>query len=122
MGRYYNGDINGKFGFGSQPSSDGEYFGAEGLEANVIDYCIDNKDIPEALEKLQKLILRYRKETGNTTLTKYSTTDEFWDTVDQDWYQDSKNGLLCGRIHMGLEIAKFHRENPDSPIYFEAEL
>jgi hypothetical protein len=122
MGRYYNGDINGKFGFGSQPSSDGEYFGAHDQEPNYIDYCIEKDAIPEALEKLQKLILQYRKETGNTTLTKYSTTDEFRNTVDQDWYQDSKNGLLCGRIHMGLEIAKFHRENPNSPIYFEAEL
>ena len=28
MGRYYNGDISGKFGFASQSSSDGEYFGA----------------------------------------------------------------------------------------------
>jgi len=28
MGRYYNGDVEGKFWFGVQSSSDGEFFGA----------------------------------------------------------------------------------------------
>ena len=32
MGRYYSGDIEGKFWFGVQSSTDGEFFGAEEQE------------------------------------------------------------------------------------------
>ena len=30
MGRYYNGDIEGKFWFGVQASNDADFFGSEG--------------------------------------------------------------------------------------------
>lgn len=122
MGRYYNGDINGKFGFGSQDSTDGEYFGAWETEGTVIDYCINNDDIPEAIDKLKELIIEFRADTGNKTLTTTTTQDEFWDMVDTTWYQDTAHGLLASRIAMGLEIAQFNRNNPDDDIYFTAEL
>ena len=36
MGRYYNGDIEGKFWFGVQSSDDGDFFGSKGEEPNHI--------------------------------------------------------------------------------------
>ena len=122
MGRYYSGDINGKFGFGSQDSTDGEYFGAINLDYSHIPYMIPSKEIPKAIRKLRGLIDQYRKETGNTTLTLDTTGEEFGEMIDIDWYQDSKNGLLASRIYMGIEILKFSRECPGQDIYFDAEI
>jgi len=47
MGRYYNGDIEGKFWFAVQSSDDGEFFGAQGSEPNYIDYYVDDIDAVE---------------------------------------------------------------------------
>ena len=44
MGRYYNGDIEGKFMFGVQCSTSGERFGAQEVASNWIDYEIDRDD------------------------------------------------------------------------------
>lgn len=38
MGRYYTGDINGKFWFGVQSSDDASFFGGDECEPNYIEY------------------------------------------------------------------------------------
>ena len=35
MGRYYNGDIEGKFWFAVQSSNDADFFGCEGESHNI---------------------------------------------------------------------------------------
>jgi hypothetical protein len=50
MGRYYNGDIEGKFWFGVQPSNDADFFGVEGTEPNYLEYYYTSDDI-EGIEK-----------------------------------------------------------------------
>jgi len=50
MGRYYSGDIEGKFWFGTQPSNDAEQFGANQVESNYINYYVD--DIQEVKSRL----------------------------------------------------------------------
>ena len=35
MGRYYNGDIEGKFWFGVQSSDDADFFGKEGEPSHI---------------------------------------------------------------------------------------
>src|ERR1017187_9783177 len=41
MGRYYSGDIEGKFWFGVQSSDDASFFGGEEIEPNHVEYCFD---------------------------------------------------------------------------------
>ena len=55
MGRYYQGDINGKFVFGSQSSDAADRFGVEGQNPGYLDYCYDTDDL-EKLETELKLI------------------------------------------------------------------
>lgn len=43
MGRFYQGDIEGKFWVGVQPSDDADFFGVEGIE-------VEDSDEPEALD------------------------------------------------------------------------
>ena len=45
MGRYYSGDIEGKFWFGIQPSDDASFFGGEELEPSCISYYFDEGDM-----------------------------------------------------------------------------
>jgi len=45
MGRYYYGDIEGKFWFAVQPSTDPEFFGMEEYEHNFVNYYINETDI-----------------------------------------------------------------------------
>ena len=54
MGRYYSGDIEGKFWFGVQPSDDGEFFGAVASEPSTIDYLVE--DIEEVKRGLNKCL------------------------------------------------------------------
>jgi hypothetical protein len=43
MGRYYTGDIEGKFMFGVQSSDDANFFGVEG-ESRSLDYYYSEED------------------------------------------------------------------------------
>ena len=52
MGRYYSGDIEGKFWFRVQSSGDGEFFGCEANVLTIIDYYAE--DLEEAEIGLQK--------------------------------------------------------------------
>jgi len=44
MGRYYDGDIEGKFWFAIQSSDDGEFFGAEPQETDYIPYYLSKEN------------------------------------------------------------------------------
>ena len=44
MGRYYQGDIEGKFWFGVQSSTDADYFGVEGTQPGCLDYHFEGDD------------------------------------------------------------------------------
>ena len=54
MGRYYNGDIEGKFWFAVQSSDDADFFGSEGCEPNYLDYYFDEDHLPDIKDGLQK--------------------------------------------------------------------
>lgn len=64
MGRYYEGDIEGKFWFGIQSSNDADFFGSAGFQPDYLEYYFDE----EHLDKIQKGLdecsqhLDYRKD------------------------------------------------------------
>ena len=53
MGRYYDGDIEGKFWFGIQDSSDGDFFGKNHV-VSEIGWEYSKKDLPKIEEGLEK--------------------------------------------------------------------
>lgn len=57
MGRYYSGDIEGKFWFGVQSSSAADRFGVEGYEPNYINYCFQKEDLPKVTKELKLIRL-----------------------------------------------------------------
>tara|TARA_R110001599_G_scaffold65178_1_gene183646 strand:- start:924 stop:1310 length:387 start_codon:yes stop_codon:yes gene_type:complete len=53
MGRYYEGDIEGKFVFGSQSSTAADRFGVEGTTPGYVDYNFDEDDLISVGEELK---------------------------------------------------------------------
>jgi len=59
MGRYYNGDIEGKFWFAVQPSDSADRFGVTGHVPNFIEYCFDEdskEDIEAELKRIEETL------------------------------------------------------------------
>jgi hypothetical protein len=55
MGRYYSGDIEGKFWFGVQPSNCANRFGSTGCEPNYLDYYFNEDNLPEIRKELKAI-------------------------------------------------------------------
>lgn len=54
MGRFYNGDIEGKFWFGIQSSDDASFFGGIEREPNYLEYYFDKDDLPQVKKGLKQ--------------------------------------------------------------------
>jgi hypothetical protein len=61
MGRYYNGDIQGKFMFAVQSSDSADRFGSLGYTPDVIHYHFDEEHLPKINAELKKLKDAYDK-------------------------------------------------------------
>jgi hypothetical protein len=56
MGRYYSGDIDGKFWFGVQSSDAADRFGVIGSEPSYIEYYFSKDDLPEVEAELDRIV------------------------------------------------------------------
>ena len=70
MGRYYHGDIEGKFWFAVQSYCDGEYLGMEEQEPSYLPYYSDDlalaaEDVAECIENLRGYWTMIRKFFNN---------------------------------------------------------
>ena len=130
MGRYYTGDIEGKFWFAVQSSQDGEFFGAQ-EDKNYINYIVAEKDnqVKEGIEECLKELGNWKERLdqffgqtngyNNEMIVKY-WKDEFHEVIPDDairrqleWY---------ARLRLGKQIQKYFDENLGRDCYFEAEL
>ena len=55
MGRYYNGDIEGKFWFGVQSSNAADRFGQRGYEPSYIEYYYTDDDLDEVEAEIKRI-------------------------------------------------------------------
>ena len=117
MGRYYHGDIEGKFWFGVQPSDDPAFFGMQ-ESTDVIQYHIDDSQIDKIKEgirickiplkgNIRKLNNFFKKDSGynNTTLEEANINP-----ILLVWY---------ARLILGKKILKCVEEN--GSCWLEAE-
>lgn len=61
MGRYYSGDIEGKFMFAVQSSTAADRFGSVHCEPNYVEYYFDEDQLDEIKAELEKLKPNYDK-------------------------------------------------------------
>lgn len=79
MGRYYNGDINGKFAFGVQSSGAADQFGCAGQSPNYLEYYFEETDIPaikEGLKNIEKYFKKDQIDALHAYFDLYKTEDE----------------------------------------------
>jgi len=112
MGRYYNGDIEGKFWFAVQSSADGEFFGAAENDPNEINYYTEDleaceegiKQCHEALgENLALLDEFFKNEPGG-----YNNTM----ILEQTGIEDPREALeWYARLELGKKILQALKKN-----------
>lgn len=55
MGKYYSGDIEGKFWFGVQSSDSADRFGVQGYEPQYLEYWFQEDDLPSVQKELERI-------------------------------------------------------------------
>lgn len=55
MGRYYYGDIEGKFWFGIQSSDAADRFGVRGNEPQYLEYYFDTENLQDVQDELKRI-------------------------------------------------------------------
>ncbi len=123
MGRYYDGDIEGKFWFGVQSSDDADFFGSTGYEPGWLEYDFELGDLPEvekgvaqckdALGVNKKKLDAFFKENNGYN-------DEM--LVKAGFKESAIKDLLMwyARLDLGEKILVSLKENKQC--YFKAEL
>ena len=122
MGRYYHGDIEGKFWFAVQSSCDGTYFGMEEQEPSYIPYYSDDLDLAEEGVEECKAKLR-----GYLTIMRkfFNSRSSYTDKSLAETLQVSKDKTAhllkwYARLTLGEKIVKCIKE--EGSCWYEAEL
>lgn len=119
MGRYYNGDINGKFWFALQASNVGDRFNQYETYPNLITYSIDREEYDNIKSELRKI-----KANAN-----YEVITEFFN--DNNGYNNNileDAGITREQLseyadyQFGKKIIDFFDDNPDADtLTYDAE-
>ena len=86
MGRYYNGDIEGKFWFAVQSSNAPARFGAQEYEPSYINYYFDEEQLEEVEEELDRI---HKNMMGNIERLDdfFAQTNGYNTEMIIDWYK-----------------------------------
>ena len=123
MGRYYSGDIEGKFWFGVQSSDDADFFGVKGYQPEELNYNFEKDDMPKVVEgiaKCKKELGKYKKKIDAFFKKKDSWTDKI--LADDLKITEKKAGDLMewyARLELGEKILACLKKN--GACYFNAE-
>ena len=133
MGRYYSGDIEGKFWFGIQDSNDSEFFGGEVLEPNHTIYYFekdnDYQDVLDGIKKCVKALGEYKQKLDDFFKTNNRYTDKMVaeclgipQSEDQKLFGNKRVSEILG-WYARLELGEKIKQRLDETGYceFEAE-
>ena len=123
MGRYYSGDIEGKFWFGIQSSDDGEFFGME-PNTSFIDYYIDDSDmdiIEQGLKRCKQQLRGHLTKINKFFSGKHSYSNKKLSEV-LNVNEEATHDLLVwyARLELGKKIHE--QVLRDGSCYMNAEL
>ena len=124
MGRYYHGDINGKFQFAVQSSNDADFFGVKGYQPEHFFYNFekdDLKNVKKGIEDCEKELGDYLKFMDKFFKNKdYFNREELQKILKVD--ENKMRDLLKwkARLHLGNEIKSCIEKNGRCD--FKAEL
>jgi hypothetical protein len=81
MGRYYTGDIEGKFWFAVQSSSAADRFGVEGNTPNYLDYYFDTENLETVETEIQNIIKNISQENIDKLDNFFKDVDGYNDEI-----------------------------------------
>ena len=118
MGRYYYGDIEGKFMFAVQPSNAGERFGAQ-EEESMVPYFVHRDFYDRIVEELESIEKSGSVDRVNKMFTYEMGYDD--DTLKQ--YGVSKDDLKeFADYRLGMNMKEWFDANPEKDwLRYEAE-
>ena len=124
MGRYYSGDIEGKFWFAVQSSNDASHFGGESCQPNHQEFWFDTDNLPDIKAGIKKCIDglgKYKAELDKFFKDNNGYNDEMI-VKDFKISKDKVKKLLVwyARLQLGEKIKKCIAKNGSCE--FEAEL
>ena len=120
MGRYYEGDIEGKFWFAIQESNDADFFGVKGEAPPYLSYYFSDNDLDDIKEGIKtcKTVLGDWKKKLDTF---FENRDSYNDKKLEDVIGLKDRSMLewYARLELGEKILKCVEENGECT--FEAE-
>lgn len=126
MGRYYTGDIEGKFWFGVQASDDASFFGGTIGDARFIEYVFtmesDMKSVEEGLEKCRQELTQPVIETLHAFFEENNgyTDEDIMEVLKVDLPKAEEILQWYARLELGQKIFDCLIEN--GTCSFEAEI
>jgi hypothetical protein len=120
MGRYYEGDIEGKFWFAVQSSNAPARFGGNEYEPNYISYYFGEEQLEEVEEELDRI---HKNMMGNIERLNdfFAQTNGYNKEMIIDWYKKEYKETICDEevrdmlveyadYELGQKIAKCIKE------------
>jgi len=120
MGRYYSGDINGKFMFAVQPSDAGERFGATEQETYLIEYSVNREQYDKIEKELESILKTGSVDKVNKMFDDHNSYND--ETMKE--YNVSSNDLKqYADYRLGLKMKEWFDKHTDlDTLYYQAEL
>lgn len=107
MGRYYQGDIEGKFWFAVQSSTDADHFGSEG-QSSELHYFFDKenlKDIKKGIKECLKGLGDWKVKLDTFFKNNEGYNNQMlWDQIGLSNKETKKVLKLYARLGLGNEI------------------
>ena len=119
MGRYYNGDVNGKFMFGVQGSDAHERFGAKTEYTNYINYIVYRDSYAEICAELDSI----NKQSIKKVEKMFNERSGYNDEIKKEFGVSAKDLSEYADYEIGMQLKEFFDDNPDyDECRFDAEL
>lgn len=119
MGRYYHGDIEGKFMFAVQGSDAAERFCAEAYEPAYINYQVYRGNYKDIVDELNSI----SRESINRVKKMFDSEPGYNDEIMKKYGVKGKDLSEYADYRLGQQIKEWFDDNPESDyLYFEAEV
>ena len=112
MGRYYSGDIEGKFWVAVQDSADADFFGVTGTQPDLLQYYFDEDDldkIKEGVKSCLTVLGDWKKKLDDFFETKGGYNEKMLE--DEIGLKDMSMVEWYARLDLGEKILKCVEEN-----------